>query len=331
MPVYFFWGEDDFSLSIEVKQLRLQVVDPVWMDFNFLELSGTVSDSEVLALAEVMTPPFGNGERLVWVKDTLLGQQCTEPLLNELKRVLPAVNENAHLLFTSTKKPDSRLKSTKFLQTIARFKEFSLIRAWKTEEIAEQIKRFAQTKGVTLTYDAVELMVAAVGSDTRAIWNELEKLSLYQVSFKRPLDAQIIASLINITSQNSLQLATAIMQGKTGQALGLAGDLLNQNEPPLKIVATLVGQFRTWTLIKLQVEAGEKDDAKIATMADLNNPKRLYFLKKEIQSISGHKLIKTIPLLLELEYGLKRGSEPSALLQTKIIQLCGIVNGFQTR
>jgi DNA polymerase-3 subunit delta len=325
MPVYFFWGEDDFSLTIEVKQLREKIVDSAWLDFNFVQLAGEDSESNLIALAQVRTSPFGSGGRLVWVKNSTLAQQCSEPLLNELKRVVPAIEANAHLLFTSSKKPDSRLKSTKFLQSVAQFKEFSPLPAWKTEEIAEQVKRFAQTKGVTLTYDAIELLAAAVGNDTRAMWSELEKLALYQISSSSPLDAQTIAPLINSSSQNSLQLATAIIQGKTGQALGLVGDLLNQNEPPLKIVATLVGQFRTWTLIKLQIEAGEKDEAKIAALADLNNPKRLYFLKKEIQAVSAQKLIKSIPLLLELEYGLKRGSEPSGLLATKIIQLCEVL------
>ena len=325
MPVYFFWGEDEFSLDIEVKELYLQVIDPNWQAFNYIQLSGEDSQSHYLALAEVMTPPFGSGGRFVWVKDSTLGQQCPDPLLNELKRILPAVQAEGHLLFTSSKKPDSRLKSTKFLQSVAKFKEFSLIPAWKTEEISQQVKRLAQTKGVALTYDAVDLLAVGVGNDPRAIWNTLEKLSLYQMSSPAvPLSAEMISPLINITAQNSLQLATAIANGKTSLALGLIQDLLNQNEPSLKIVATLVGQFRTWTYIKLQLEAGEKDDTKIAALAELNNPKRLYFLKKEIQAITGRKLVTALPLLLELEYGLKRGNLASELLQTKIIELCSI-------
>jgi len=327
MPVYFFWGEDDFTLGLEVKQLRSIVVDPMWQDFNFIQFTAEDSQSHSLALAEVMTPPFGSGGRLVWVRESTLGQQCSESLLNELKLVLPVVQDTGHLLFTSSKKPDSRLKSTKFLQSVAQFKEFSLIPAWKTEEIAEQVKRFAQTKGVTLNHEAMQLLVEGVGNDPRAIWNTLEKLSLYQISSPSVLSAEKIAPLINSSAQNSLQLTAAIKDGKTSQALGLVQDLLNQNEPPLKIVATLVGQFRTWTLIKLQLESGEKDEAKIAALAELNNPKRLYFLKKEIQSVPGKKLRAAFSLLLELEYGLKRGSEPSALLQTKVIQLCEIFSG----
>ncbi|MEI6380454.1 MAG: DNA polymerase III subunit delta [Cyanobacteriota bacterium ELA615] len=326
MPVYFFWGEDEFSLELEVKRLKLAIVDSNWQDFNFSQINGEDSQAHTLALAEVMTPAFGTGARLVWVKDSNLAQQCSQSLLDELKRVLPAIGENGHLLLTSTKKPDSRLKSTKFLQTIAEFKEFSLLSAWKTEEIAIEIKRIAQRLNVNLTNDALDLLVESLGNDSRSIWSTLEKLSLYQLSFPSPLSAKAIAPLVNISSQNSLQLALALREGKTSQALTLVDDLLSQNEPALRIVATLVGQFRTWAWIKLQIENGEKDEAKIASSAGLNNPKRLYFLKQEIQSINGKKLTNALSHLLELEYGLKRGNDPLTILQSKVIEICQIFN-----
>jgi DNA polymerase-3 subunit delta len=324
MPFYFFWGEDSFNLDLEVKSLRAKVVDPLWQDFNFVQFAGDDGQAHSMALSEVMTPPFGSGARLVWVKESTLAQQCPEPLLSELKRVLPKIPESGHLLFSSSKKPDSRLKSTKFLQSVGQFKEFSLISAWNNEEIAQHIKRLAVEKGLKLTPDAIELLAQGIGNDSRAIWHTLEKLSLYQLSYQQPLSAQEIAPLVNISTQNSLQLATAIREGKTSSALQLVEDLFNQNEPALKIVATLVGQFRTWTLIKLQLEHGEKDDNTIATFAQLNNPKRLYFLKKEIQSTSAKKLTATISLLLELEYGLKSGNDPLIIFKTKVIQLCNI-------
>ncbi len=324
MPIYFFWGEDDFTLELEVKQLKSAIIDPNWQDFDFREISGEDSQAHFLALAEVMTPPFGNGGKLVLVKGSNLVQQCPETLLEELKRVLPAIGKNSHLLLTSNKKPDSRLKSTKLLQKIAQFKEFSLLSAWKTEEIAVEIKRIASVKNISLTPDAMELLVESIGNDSRAIWNTLEKISLYQLSFPGPLSASTITPLVNNSSQNSLQLSTAMLNGETSQALALVEDLLNQNEAPLRIVATLIGQFRTWAWIKLQLEAGEKDEAKIASSAALNNPKRLYFLKKELQTVPGRNLTCALSHLLELEYALKRGGEPLKTLQTKVIEICGI-------
>jgi DNA polymerase-3 subunit delta len=70
------------------------------------------------------------------------------------------------------------------------------------------------------------------------------------------------------------------------------------------------------------METKEQDEKAIASLAEISNPKRLFFLRKELQSLSAAQLLATVPLLLDLEYGLKRGAEPMATLQTKVIELC---------
>ena len=105
-----------------------------------------------------------------------------------------------------------------------------------------------------------------MGNNTRQIWN---KLKLYTEGTLQILDTEMINLLVNASTQNSLQLAEAIRQGKVEKALCLVAELLNHNEPALKIVAILVGQFRTWTAIKVCLEAGEKDEKTIATLLGL--------------------------------------------------------------
>ncbi len=94
------------------------------------------------------------------------------------------------------------------------------------------------------------------------------------------------------------------------------GETVGEDYLPLGITATLVGQFRTWAIVKLKIEEGEKDDKNIAAAAEIANPKRLYFIRKEIQSFSSKQLLATLPILLELEYRLKRGAEPTPTIFT---------------
>ena len=327
MPIYFYWGEDDFTLNQAVHHLSDRVLEPAWVSFNFEKISGDQSDATQQALNQAMTPPFGFGDRVVWVVESTLGQQCPEPLLAKLKEVGSAIPGNNHLLFTSSKKLDGRLKSTKLLQSIAQVKEFALISPWKTEELVLQIQQIAQDLSLKLTPNAQQLLAESLGNNTRQIWNELKKLKLYTEGNPQVLDTETINLLVNASTQNSLQLAEAIRQGNGEKALRLVAELLVRNEPALKIVATLVGQFRTWTAIKICLEAGEKDEKAIAAAADLANPKRLYFLRKELQSITGKQLLACLHLLLALEFQLKRGSEPLSCLQTKVLELCHVFNG----
>ncbi len=322
MPVYFFWGEDEYRLTQAVSELRKTVIDPVWGEFNEDIIAGEKPEAVMEAINQALTPPLGGGGRLVWVQQTTIGQQCSDELLSELQRSLPQLPDTSHLLFTSDKKPDGRLKVTKLLKEYATIQEFSLIPPWKTEQLLAQVETMAHQKGVSLTTSAKQQLVNAIGNDTRLLAQELEKLSLYPQD--DPLDESAIAQLVSGNTHHSLQLAKTIRDGDTNQALTLLNDLLNRNEPALKIVAVLVGQFRTWFWVKLMLEKGERDQKVIAQAAEVHNPKRVYFLRQEVQGISLQQFVRLFPILLQLEAALKQGENPQMILETKLVELCKI-------
>ncbi|BAZ46409.1 DNA polymerase III subunit delta [Chondrocystis sp. NIES-4102] len=322
MPVYLYWGEDDFSLTQAVEKLQAQVLDSNWLQFNYHKLIGDRSETIIEGFNQVMTPVFGAGERLVWLAQTnLCEQKPDDQVLNELKRTLEFIPTSSHLLLTTEKKPDGRLASTKLLNQYASVKDFSLIPPWKTDLIAAKIKEIAQVINLPLTPSAIALLTDSVGNDTRQLWNELQKLKIFWGDQSQPLDEDSISALVICNTQNSLKLATAIKNGKAATALSLITDLINHNEPPLKIVATLVGQFRTWTIVKLMQELGQTDNKALATAAGINNPNRLYFIRQEISQTTTQQLLAVLPQLLELEYHLKTGAAAWEILQTKVVEL----------
>ena len=324
MTVILYWGDDDFAIAKAVSTIQASSIDPAWISFNFEKITPDREDAAIAALDAAMTPPFGTGKRMVWLADTTLMQQCSEQLLTELERTLPQVPTTTILLLTSKNKPDGRLKSTKTIQKYANTQEFSLIPPWKTEELNQRVRIVAKELGLKLTPDATELLAESVGNNTRQLYLELAKLQLLAGGEGQQIDRSMVNSLVVANTQNSLQLAAAIRQGDTGSALQLIAELIDRNEPALKIVATLVGQFRTWLWVKMLVEAGEKDDRVIATAAGLGNPKRLFFIKQELQSTTADRLAASLPKLLDLEFNLKRGSETTSTLQIHAIELCQI-------
>ncbi|MDH6056296.1 DNA polymerase III subunit delta [Umezakia ovalisporum] len=323
MSIHVYWGEDDFAIEQAVTTLRHRILDPLWTSFNYTSLSPDQPDTVITALNQVMTPPFGAGGRLVWLINTTLCQHCPENVLAELTRTLSVIPDNSCLLLTSRNKPDERLKSTKLLKKYAtEFQEFSLIPPWKTELLVQSVNQVAQAVGVKLTAQAAEILAEAVGNDTRLLYNEMKKLHLYTSNHNQPLDVDSITQLVRNTTQNSLQLAAAIRIGETAKALTILTDLINAAEPGLRIVATLIGQFRTWLLVKTAMENGERNPQDIAKFAEISNPKRIYFLQQEVKLLSVQQLISCLPLLLELEVSLKQGATEVSALQTQVIRLC---------
>ena len=324
MPIYLFWGDDDFTMTQMIEKKRQEVLDPNWIQFNYDKLPGDQYDEIIQGLNQIMTPVFGMGGRLVWLENTTITQSCPNDILTELSRTLPVIPENAYLLLTTSKKPNQKGESFKLIKKYGEIKEFSLIPPWKTDAINKQVRNIATEIGVKLTPGAVELLAESVGNQTRQLWQELEKLKLYGINKNQALDVEDVAALVSANNQNSLKLASFIVRGNTSQSLKIIHDLIQQNEPALRILATLIGQFRTWTMIKLMYEAGERDEKKIASTAEISNPKRLYFLRKDIARVSGKQLLASFPILLDLESNLKLSSNHIEILETKIIELCNI-------
>lgn len=307
-----------------IAQLRDRALDDAWASFNYDKIGSDDAAGPVMALNQAMTPPFGTGQRFVWLADTPLGQRCNEATLEEFARTLPKLPDTSVLLLSSRQKPDGRSKFTKLLQKYGEIKEFDSIPPWKTEQISQQIEKLAKEQGVALTPEALNALTEAVGNQTRQLMLEIEKLSLYWGDRPGPIDAGTVALLVTASTQNSLKLAAAMREGNTEQALGLLTDLLNRNEPALRIVSTLVGQFRTWLWVKVMAEAGERNPQTIAKAAEIGNPKRIYFLQKEVASLSIHSLRQVLEHLLELEAGLKMGRDETAILQTKVVEITQI-------
>ncbi len=324
MAVYYFWGEDDFQMNQAIAQLRDRAVDDAWASFNYEKIPNDVAEGPIVALNQVMTPPFGTGKRFVWLVDTPLGQRCSEALRLEFERTLPKLPDTSILLLSSRQKPDGRSKFTKLLQKHGEIREFGTIPPWKSDQIARQIEQTAQSLGLSLTTEAVALLVDAVGNQTRQLMLELEKLSLFWGDRPAPIDATAVSQLVTVSTQNSLQLAAALREGNTDRALGLLADLLNRNEAHLRIVSTLVGQFRTWLWVKVMAESGERNPQTIAKAAEIGNPKRVYFLQKEVAQLSLGSLCRVLEHLLTLEAGLKSGQDATAILQTKVVEIAQI-------
>ncbi|PPS46082.1 DNA polymerase III subunit delta [Chroococcidiopsis sp. TS-821] len=321
MPIYVYWGEDDFEMQTAIFRLRDRIVDAQWLSFNYTVIPATQPEAVIQGLTQAITPPFGAGSRLTWLVDTTILQQCSADLLAELQRTLPAIPENSVLLLTCRNKPDKRLKSTQLLQKFAQIQEFSLIPPWKTEQLIDKVQQAAQELNVKLTSESVQMLAEAVGNNTRQMYNELEKLRTFAGFDSKPIDKTTVATLVSNNTHNSLHLAAAIKDGDSPKALELMTQLIAQNEPALRIVATLIGQFRTWLWVKLMSEA-KQDPTTIAQAAEIANPKRVYFLQQEVKGVCVTQLVSTLPVLLELEVNLKQGFEENSILQTKIVELC---------
>ena len=97
-----------------------------------------------------------------------------EDLRAKFEKIHDNIPQNTYLILQSTKKPDSRLKSTKFLQkliknNLAKEKSFSLPEIWDYEGQKKFLEDAANEMNIKIDKNAAELIIDSVGNDLSLI------------------------------------------------------------------------------------------------------------------------------------------------------------------
>ncbi len=307
-------GNDTYAIEREVEKFKAQT-HPLWRDFNIHRFDASSLDVAISAAASV---PFGVGSKLIVVENCDFKQFGETGL--ELLQILPHLPTTTHLVFTAAV-IDKRLKVVKHLLQFGKLKEFTLIPPWRTDLIESAIATTAKQMNLSIARDAVSYLAVAIGNDSARMVSELEKLAIYAAGERITKESAL--ALVPATTANSFQLAEALLRGQASVAIKVLDELLSRAEFPLAIIATLQTQFKTWLWVKAALISGKKSDSEIASLCRLSNPKRLYFLKQEVQAVSVNCLSQALDLLFDLEIALKTGEKPDSMLSAllRITQL----------
>jgi DNA polymerase III subunit delta len=302
MPIIIFYGDDDYLIQRNLHKLKQELISPEWLHFNYTQIPAGI-DSIQTGIMESLTPPMGKGGKLIVLEKSSWFGAISQELLTQLQTNLPHIPDSNTLVLTSHKKPDGRLKSTKLLRQLATtIKEFNLISPWEIETLRNRVFSVAVYLNLKITPTAVDCVVETIGNNTRLLFNELEKLAIYTNG--KMIEAGHIKALNNNSNANSLELAKAILAKNKSHSLQLLQNLININEPPLKIVATLTTCFRQWLTIK---QLAHLNNQLIAEQLEIKNPQRIYYLKQDVKLISNQRLERILETILELELALKSG------------------------
>jgi len=320
MPIHMLWGDDSAAIEREIEHLIHKIVDPAWLSINLSRLDGSDLNQANQALVESRTAPFGNGGRLVLVKQSPFCNGCSNELAKSFEEVLELIPDRTSLVLLNSNKPDKRLRTTKALQLLVKQKQaieknFLLPTIWDEKGQQQLVERTSKEMGLELSQKATALLVEALGNNSARLTSELKKLALLadaNESNKNSvfISEETVKALIDGITTNALKVGESLLSNDIGEAIGRLNALLDQGEPALRIIATLTNQVRGWLWVSLMEQQGEQDVAKIAKAAGIKNPKRIYIMRKQIKGVPAKRFLKLLGCLLEIEAGLKKGVIP---------------------
>ena len=310
--IHILVGDDRHHIEKEINKYKQQIPQHL-QALNYQRYS---SDSLSEAIIDVLSVSFSNCQKVVVIENCNF-REFGEPGLSLLQPITK-LPESTCLIFTASS-IDRRLKVSKFLLDLGKITEYKQIPPWRADLLIKAVESEAREMGLRLTKDAARYLADAIGIDSERREKELEKLSVY--AGERKLNKSQVIQLVPVNTQTSLQLADAIKSGRALLVAELTNELLAKGEPPLKIIATLITQFRTWLWTKLAIAKGIRSNAEIAKLANVGNVNRIYYLRQEVVKCSLHSLSHAVVLLFELQIACQQGIKGGAV-QSRLLIVC---------
>ena len=331
MPIQIIWGNDLNSCNKFIQKLIDAKVSKTWGEINVSYLNGD-DDSQVnKAFDEILTPPLGDGSRVVVLKNNPLFSIKKEELSIKFEKIFQDIPNNTYFILQNIKKPDSRLKSTKFIQTLikknlANERSYSLPNIWDYEGQKKYLEIAANSMNITLEKGTAELIIDSIGNDSFSLMNELAKAKIYLSAFnnknsKLILKNDDVKKIFNDHQSNIFKIIDHLLEKNISDSLLEINFLLQKGEPALRLNAGLISQIRMHTIVKLLNKSGEKDLAKICKLANISNPKRIFFIRKKVYNTSSDFLINLMNNLLNIESLLKKGNNPISVFTENLVNL----------
>ena len=310
--IHILVGDNRHHIEKEINKYKQQIPQHL-QALNYQRYS---SDSLSEAIIDALSVSFSNCQKVVVIENCNF-REFGEPGLSLLQPITK-LPESTCLIFTASS-IDRRLKVAKFLLDLGKITEYKQIPPWRADLLIKAVESEAREMGLRLTKDASRYLADAIGIDSERREKELEKLAVY--AGDRKLNKSQVANFVPVNTQTSLQLADAIKSGRALLVAGLTNELLAKGEPPLKIIATLITQFRAWLWTKLAIAKGIRSNAEIAKLANVGNVNRIYYLRQEVAKCSLKSLSQTVVLLFELQVACQQGMKNDSV-QSRLLVAC---------
>ena len=329
MPIIVIWGDDKAKCDSEVEKIITQNISETWRNLNTSKFNGDELSQVFQAIDEAYIPPLGDSSRVILINNNPIFNTKDELLQKKFEFLAQNIPNSTFLILQSNQKPDSRIKSTKFLKKLindnkAKEISYKLPNIWDSDKQIQYVEKMCKDLNIKLDKGTSQAIIESIGLDTARLKNELEKVSLYLFAKQENqneiiLKTDHIKELFNDQQSNIFKIIDLLLKNNINQSLVEINNLINKGEPPLRLVAALTSQLRMHTVVFLLND--EQDIGKISKIAGVTNPKRIFYLRKNVKHCSARFLINMMIKLLSIELSLKRGNNPLNVFAENLMSL----------
>lgn len=256
--LYIFHGEEHYLMEYYLDQVRKQLVDKVFAEFNYRRYSGHNLTVDELSAACDTLPAFSDRILIEVVDyDFSKGDDSTKSKLLALLKDLPDYICLIFIFDTLEWKLDGRTKIAEELKKQATIVEFAV---QEQSKLIGWIRKHFASHGRSTDAVTAEYLAELTGGLMTSLNTEIEKLCSYtkeNVITKAHIDAVVTPVMDAIV----FRLTDNLMDGNYPAAAAVLTDLLNMREPPQLLIYSITMNLRQLLAARLCLERrlGEKD------------------------------------------------------------------------
>lgn len=309
MSIYFFYGDEDYNIELEINKLKKKLLDKNFASMNF-KTADNPKFADLISL--LRTQPMMFGTQMIVINCQNYFTKTFED--NELEEISKALEDNPETLCiifvallprNESKKIDTRKKIYKAITKYATSQEFPTFKSYKTDEISNWINKEAKKLEITVEKDAALTLIEQVGNNLRELAKELEKLKLLAYPEKKITKKMI--KEICISNEDLFAFSDLILKGDKAKALLEFRGLLDKKHS-LEILSALHTILRKWILIKLKSK-----EMPLFELSKLTGQHE-FVIKKTLEKMENTPLKDLIKLkqnLIQTEFKIKSGQSVS--------------------
>lgn len=312
LPMLTVLAGEDLGQYSQAKETFLKQIgfDPSDLTYSYFDMSETTYQEAELDLESM---PFFVDEKVVIFDHfadmtTAKKSYLDDKELKRLERYLQSPVETTRLVLMASGKLDGKRRLVKLLKRDALVLETSPL---KDAELKTYFQKKAHQEGLIFDTGVFEELLIKSNFDFSDVQKNMAFLKGYKAEGN--ISSKDIAEAIPKSLQDNIfDMTQLLLRGDINGVRELVHDLRLQGEDDIKLIAVMLGQFRTYLQVKLLSAQGKSEQQIVVSLSDYLgrkvNPYQIRYALRDSRPLSIEFLKTSIKSLIETDYQIKNGT-----------------------
>ena len=312
LPTLTVLAGEDLGQYSQAKETFLKQIgfDPSDLTYSYFDMSETTYQEAELDLESM---PFFADEKVVIFDHfadmtTAKKSYLDDKELKRLERYLQSPVETTRLVLMASGKLDGKRRLVKLLKRDALVLETSPL---KDAELKTYFQKKAHQEGLIFDTGVFEELLIKSNFDFSDVQKNMAFLKGYKAEGNIS-SKDIVEAIPKSLQDNIFDMTQLLLRGDINGVRELVHDLRLQGEDDIKLIAVMLGQFRTYLQVKLLSAQGKSEQQIVVSLSDYLgrkvNPYQIRYALRDSRPLSIEFLKTSIKSLIETDYQIKTGT-----------------------